>query len=494
MKLKMQWTCLRSTLLILSLLLAVESNQAADRNGTSNKSVTGAVVAKEKTPNIVIVFADDQGYGDLGCFGAKGYKTPNIDRLASQGMKFTNFYVAQAVCGASRAALVTGCYPNRIGIFGAPGPSSKYGIHSNEMTFAELVRQKGYKTALYGKWHLGYQKKFLPMQHGFDEYYGLPYSNDMWPYHPTSKAFPDLPLIQGNKIINAKVTPEDQTHLTKDYTRKAVDFIQRNKENPFLLYVAHAMPHVPLFCSKEFMNSSQQGRYGDVIQEIDWGVGEIMKALEKNGIADNTLVIYTSDNGPWLSYGNHAGSAGPLREGKGTAWEGGVREPCVMRWPKVIPAGSVCDQLAATIDIFPTIAEITGAKMSKNRIDGKSILPLMKAAPNATTPHEAYFYYYGRGLRAVRSGDWKLVFPHSYRTLVAEGGKDGIPSAYRQQKCGLELYDLKSDIGETTDVSAEHPEVVKRLQAYAQQIRAELGDQFQKQEGNATREPGRVKP
>ena len=443
-------------------------------------------------PNIVIVFADDQGYGDLGCFGAKGFKTPNIDRLAQQGMKLTDFYVAQAVCGASRAALMTGCYPNRIGILGAPSHATRFGISDQEMTLAELVKQKGYKTAVYGKWHLGHQKKFLPLQHGFDEYYGLPYSNDMWPYHPTSKAFPDLPLIEQNSVINPAVSPEDQKKLTQDYTDRAVGFIQRNKDNPFLLYVAHAMPHVPLFGSERFAGSSSQGRYGDVIQEIDWGVGEIMKALDENGIAKNTLVIYTSDNGPWLSYGNHAGSAGPLREGKGTAWEGGMREPCVIRWPAVIPAGTTCSELAATIDIVPTVAEIIGAELPQHKIDGKSVLPLLKGDPQAKSPHEAYFYFYNRGLRAVRSGQWKLVFPHSYRSLHGPAGTDGRPSQYKQLQCGLELYHLKKDIGESLDVAGENPEVVKRLQSLADGIRRELGDQLRKQKGSQNRNPGKI--
>lgn len=457
-----------------------------------NKPTNRQKFNSQELPNIVIIFTDDQGYGDVGCFGAKGFRTPNLDLLARQGMKFTNFYVAQAVCGASRAALMTGCYPNRIGIFGAPSHASKYGIHENEMTFAELVKQKNYKTAIYGKWHLGYQKKFLPMQHGFDDYYGLPYSNDMWPYHPTSKAFPDLPLIEKNEVINPKVTPDDQKQLTRSYTERAVKFINQNKDQPFLLYLAHSMPHVPLFCTDRFMNSSEQGRYGDIIQEVDWSVGQIMKALDQNSIADNTLVIFTSDNGPWLSYGNHAGTAGPLREGKGTAWEGGVREPCIMRWPKVIKPDSTCHELAATIDVVPTIAEIIGGQLPKHPIDGKSILPLLRGDQGARTPHEAFFYYYGRGLKAVRSGDWKLVFPHTYRSLAGQPGKDGLPSKYKQLKCGLELYNLKDDIGETTDVAQQHPDVVKKLQRYANEIRNELGDQHRKIKGKGLRESGRV--
>ena len=475
-----QFSRLLCTCLLICLTVGLTGRDLAAKSGMA------------ELPNFVIIFTDDQGYGDVGCYGAKGFKTPHLDQLAREGVRFTDFYVAQAVCGASRAALLTGCYPNRIGIFGAPSHATKYGIHQGEMTFAELVKQKGYRTAMYGKWHLGYQKKFLPLQHGFDDYYGLPYSNDMWPYHPTSKAFPDLPLIEKNEVINPKVTPRDQTVLTRSYTERAVNFIDGNSDQRFLLYVAHSMPHVPLFGDDKFKNSSRQGRYGDIIQEIDWSVGEIMKALQRNGIDENTFVIFTSDNGPWLSYGNHAGSAGPLREGKGTAWEGGVREPCIMKWPKVIPPNSVCRELAATIDVVPTIAEIIDGKLPQHKIDGKSILPLLRGDKDAKSPHEAYFYYYGRGLKAVRSGDWKLVFPHSYRTLADAPGKDGFPSKYKQVRCGLELYNLKTDIGEREDVSAKNPQIVKQLQRFASQIRMELGDQHTGVRGNLTRDSGWV--
>ncbi|MEQ8787726.1 MAG: sulfatase [Pirellulaceae bacterium] len=455
-------------------------------------TAAGQIWAAETTrpPNIVIVFADDLGYADVGCFGAAGYETPHIDRLASEGVKFTNFYVAQAVCGASRAALLTGCYPNRIGMLGAPSHRSNHGIADEELLLSELVKQQGYATAIFGKWHLGHHRPFLPLQHGFDEYFGLPYSNDMWPYHPTSKAFPDLPMFEGNKIVNPKVTPEDQTHLTTWYTEHAVDFIDRNKDRPFLLYVAHSMPHVPLFVSDKFDGKTKRGLFGDVISEIDWGVGQILAALEKHGIDDDTLVMFTSDNGPWLSYGDHAGSAGPLREGKGTAWEGGVREPCAMRWPGKIQPGTVCNEVAATIDIVPTVAALTGAKLSENTIDGKNIWPLMAGERGARSPHDAYFYFWGRELHAVRRGKWKLHFPHEYRSLAGEPGRDGLPGPYEQMKCGLELYDLKRDVGEQHDLAAEHPEVVKQLTALADKKRAELGDSLTGAAGNGLRTPG----
>ncbi|MGZ8940387.1 MAG: sulfatase family protein, partial [Limisphaerales bacterium] len=367
-------------------------------------------------PNVVLIYADDLGYADIGAFGATNIATPNLNRLAREGRKFTSFYVAQPVCSASRAALLTGCYPNRVGISGALGPKSKVGINKEEMTLAELVKQQRYATAIFGKWHLGHHPEFLPTRHGFDEYYGLPYSNDMWPQHPEAKAgtYPDLPLIGGE--LTLELNP-DQTQLTKDYTKRATKFIERNKERPFFLYLAHSMPHVPLYASEDFRGKSRAGLYGDVIEEIDWSVGEVMRALEEHALAENTLVIFTSDNGPWLSYGNHSGTAGELREGKGTVWEGGVRVPCIMRWPGRIPANTACDEPAMTIDLFPTIAALVGAELPEHRIDGKNIWPLIEGARGAKSPQEGYFFYYNANdLLAVRSGEWKLVVPHEYRT------------------------------------------------------------------------------
>jgi len=453
-------------------------------------AASGLGLFAAEQPNLVIIFTDDQGYSDVGCFGAKGFETPNLDRMAGEGMRFTNFYVAQAVCGASRAALLTGCYSNRIGMLGAPSHRSKHGINKAETLIPELLKDRGYATAMYGKWHLGFQEKFLPMQHGFDDYFGLPYSNDMWPNHPTAGAnSPPLPLIERNKTIAHN---PDQTQLTTWYTERAVSFIDANKAGPFFLYVAHSMPHVPLFVSDKYQGKSEQGMYGDVISEIDWSVGQILGALKRNGIDDDTLVIFTSDNGPWLSYGNHGGSARPLREGKGTAWEGGVREPCIMRWPGKIPAGKVCHELAATIDVLPTIAQLADAPLPERKIDGKSIWNLMAGEPGAKTPHDAYYYYWGGALHAVRSGKWKLHFPHPYRSITGTPGKDGRPNGYSQKKCGLELYDLEGDIGEATDVAAENPSVVTRLQKLADEIRSELGDTLTKKKGSENRQPGRI--
>lgn len=305
-----------------------------------------------KLPNIVLIFIDDMGYGDVGCFGATQYNTPNIDKLASTGMRFTNFYVAQAVSSASRAGLMTGCYSNRVGISGALGPNSSIGINADEELIPELLSPRGYRNAIVGKWHLGDHHQFLPLQNGFQEYFGLPYSNDMWPVnydgsqvtpenHQRPGNYPVLPLIRGNEKIREIITLEDQAKLTTLYTEYAIDFINRNKKNPFFLYLAHSMTHVPLAVSDKFKGKSKQGLFGDVVMEIDWSVGEIMKALQKNGLTENTLVIFTSDNGPWLNFGNHAGSAGGLREGKGCSWEGGQRVPCIMSWPAKIPLGAI---------------------------------------------------------------------------------------------------------------------------------------------------------
>jgi len=461
--------------------------------------VVSPLHAESRLPNIVIIFTDDQGYADVGVFGAKGFVTPNLDRLAVEGRKFTNFHVAQPVCSASRAALLTGCYSNRIGIHGALGPAATHGIAAGEMTLAELVKEKGYATGMVGKWHLGRPAQFLPTHHGFDEYFGLPYSNDMWPLHPEAKAgtYPPLPLIEGDHVLKEELTHEDQAQLTTQYTERAVRFIDKNKDRPFFLYVAHNMPHVPLHVSDKFKGKSARGLYGDVIEEIDWSVGEILAALKRNGVEENTWVIFTSDNGPWLSYGDHAGSAAPFREGNGTNWEGGTREPCLMRWPGKIPAGSTCDTMLMTIDLFPTIAKLIGAELPKHKIDGLDVWPIIAGEHGAKNPHDAYFFYYENNqLQAVMSGDgrWKLQLPHTWRTLGERiGGRDGIPAKYEQREIAQpELYDLQNDPGEMADVAAQNPEIVKRLEALAEQARADLGDALTNHQGTGVREAGRV--
>jgi arylsulfatase A len=452
------------------------------------------VEAAERLPNFVIIYIDDMGYADIGPFGAEGYQTPNLDRMAKEGRVFTDFYVTQAVCSASRAGLMTGCYNVRVGILGALNHRANYGINADEMTLAEVVKQKGYAAAVYGKWHLGHHPKFLPTNNGFDEYFGLPYSNDMWPFHPTAgRNYPDLPLIEGTRVVDAQVTHEDQEQLTSWYTEHAVDFINRNKDRPFLLYVPHSMVHVPLHVSDKFRGKTARGLFGDVVEEIDWSVGQILDTLRKHKLEEHTMVVFISDNGPWLSYGDHAGSARPLREGKGTMFDGGCREPTVMWWPGTIPAGTVSKEPAMTIDVLPTIAQLIGAKLPKHTIDGKSIWPLISGEPGAKTPHEAYYFYWGRALQAVRMGRWKLHFPHSYRTLAGRpGGTGGMPAPYEQAKIGLALFDLESDVGETTDVANQHPDVVEKIKRLADKMRAELGDSATKQKGSGVRQPGRL--
>jgi arylsulfatase A-like enzyme len=445
-------------------------------------------IKADRPPNFVFVYADDAGWADLGCYGNKTIRTPNLDRMAQEGVRCTDFYVAQAVCSASRTSLLTGCYPNRLGILGALNPSSKVGISDDEQTLAQVLKPRGYATAVYGKWHLGYQPKFLPTRHGFDDYYGLPYSNDMWPKNPNAK-FPDLPLIEGEKTVEAN---PDQTKLTTAYTEHAVKFIEKHKDEPFFLYVPHTMPHVPLAASDKFKGKSKQGLYGDVIEEIDWSVGEILAALAKNGLDEKTLVMFSSDNGPWLSYGDHAGSADGLREGKMTTFEGGVREPFVARWPGKIPPKSVCREPMMTIDVLPTLAKLAGAELPKHKIDGLDAWPLLAGEPNAKSPHEAFYFYWDRGLQAVRSGKWKLHFPHEYRTLKGKPGSGGEAGPYETAKIELSLFDLEDDPGETKNVADANPEVVERLKKLAEAAREDLGDSATKQEGKGVRQPGKA--
>jgi len=463
----------------------------------------------QRPPNIVVVLTDDLGYGDVGCFGAQGFETPHLDRMAAEGTRFTNFHVAQAVCSASRASLLTGCYPNRIGIRGALGPNAKTGLDAGEQTIAEVLKTKGYACGIFGKWHLGHHRPFLPLQHGFDEYLGLPYSNDMWPVDydgraisaekPGSKPwklkYPPLPLIDGNEKCDEIGTLADQATLTTRYTERAVSFIRRHKQHPFFLYVPHSMPHVPLGVSQKFEGKSEQGRYGDVIMEIDWSVGRILETLRECGLNDNTLVVFTSDNGPWLNYGNHAGSTGGLREGKGTSWEGGKRVPCIMRWPGVIPAGAACSALAATLDLLPTFAGIAAAELPAHKIDGVDIVAALRGEAGAR-PREHFFFYYPQGgphdqLQAVTDGRWKLHFPHAYRSYEGvEPGNDGRPGPTAKGETGLALYDLENDVNELHDVKAEFPEVLQRLEALGEKAREDLGDKDRA--GNGVRPPGKV--
>jgi arylsulfatase A len=445
------------------------------------------LVAGETPPNVVLVFTDDQGYGDAACYGAR-YATPHIDRLAREGTRFTHVRVAQAVCSASRAALLTGCYPNRIGFSGALAPKARIGLAENELTMAEMLKARGYATAAFGKWHLGDHPRFLPTRHGFDTWYGLPYSNDMWPLHPTTR-FPDLPLMEGERVL--ELNP-DQSRLTRAYTARAVSFIEAHHDRPFFLYLAHSMPHVPLFASPGASGRSGAGLYGDVIGEIDWSLGEVLATLDRLGLADDTLVIFTSDNGPWLSYGDHAGSSGGLREGKGCSFEGGIRVPCLMRLPGRIPAGRVCDEALMTIDVLPTLARLCGGVLPPHPIDGKDVWPVIAGEPGATNPHEGYAVYYNRNdLQAVISGTWKLVLPHRFRSLTGMPGNGGRPGGYSMVDAPQALYDLANDPAETTDVAAQHPTVMERLLALAERFRADLGDDLTKRTATGVRPIGR---
>ena len=456
-------------------------------------ALTTSAMAADYT-NIVLINLDDVGYGDFSFNGAYGYKTPNIDHMAAEGMRFTHFLAGQPISGASRAGLLTGCYPNRIGFSGAPGPNSNYGIHAEEMTMGELLKQKGYATAIFGKWHLGDSHQFLPLQNGFDEYYGLPYSNDMWPFHPQQGDwfnFPDLPTFDGNEVVGYNT---DQTRLTTDYTTRSVNFIKKHKNQPFFLYLAHNMPHVPLAVSDKFKGKSEQGLFGDVMMEIDWSVGEVLKALEKSGAASNTIVVLTSDNGPWINYGDHAGSTGGLREGKGTTFEGGQRVPCIVWWPGTTPAGTICNQLASSIDLLPTFAEIAGTPLPAKQIDGVSIRSLFEGVPDAAPRTSFLFYYRKNSLEAVRDGRYKLVFAHPGRSYEAfPPGNGGRPGKVAEgHEFPLALYDMRRDPGERYDVQSQHPEVVEELMRIADAAREDLGDDLRGMPGRNRRPAGRA--
>lgn len=412
--------------------------------------------AAARLPNFIIIFTDDQGYQDLGCFGSPDIKTPRIDRMAAEGMKLTDFHVAAPVCTPSRAALMTGCYPQRVSLPNVLGPTAKVGINSDEVTLAELLRECGYATMCVGKWHLGHLPPFLPTRHGFDTYFGIPYSNDMKP----------TPLMRNEEVIEE---PAVQATLTERYTDEAIKFITDNKDRPFFLYLPHTMPHVPLHVSERFAGKSARGLYGDVIECIDWSTGQILDTLAKLGLDDNTLVIYTSDNGPWLSQGKNGGSALPLRAGKTTTYEGGMRVPCIARWPGRIPAGKVCSELVTAMDILPTFTKLAGTQPPQDRIiDGKDVWALLAGVEGAKTPHEVFFYYRSYNLEAVRSGKWKLRLPTT------------------------ELYDLEADISEQKNLAAENPEVVKRLEQLADQCREDLGDAAKKMAGKNRRPCGSV--
>lgn len=417
--------------------------------------LAACVVAQEKQPNFVLIFTDDQGYQDVGCYGSPDIATPNLDRMAREGMRFTDFYSGAPVCSASRAALLTGSYCDRVGVTGVFFPNRKrQGLHPDEQTVAEVLKGAGYATACIGKWHLGDEPHFLPTRQGFDRYFGIPYSNDMR-IKRDGKSGP--PLMRDTEIVEH---PANQATLTQRYTREAVQFLEQNKERPFFLYLPHTMPHIPLFASEDFRGKSKRGLYGDTIEEIDWSVGQILATLKRLGLDDNTLVIFTSDNGPWLSMKKNGGSAKPLRDGKFTTFEGGMRVPCLMRWPGRIPAGKTCREVCSVIDVLPTFTALAGAGRDETRkIDGHDITPLLEARDGAKSPHEALFLR----MDAVRAGDWKLMLK-ARTTLGPPAGK--LPL----------LFNLRDDVSESKNVAAEHPEVVARLKKLIQQHRRDIRD------------------
>jgi arylsulfatase A-like enzyme len=460
--------------------------------------------AASEPPNLVLIYCDDMGWGDAPGFALAGHEPPaytrampHLARLAREGAVFRHYYSAQPVCSASRAAILTGCYPNRIGIHGALFPDAKHGIASEERTLAELLSDRGYATGIFGKWHLGHLDAFNPTRHGFEEYYGIPYSNDMWP--PRFKRdFPPLPLMDGLTVAEHVSTLDDQGLLTRKLTERAVRFIHASAaaRRPFFAYIPHPQPHAPIAVSPEFSPATRRELYGAVMREIDWSVGEVLRALDETGAADNTIVIFTSDNGPWLSFGSDAGSSGGLREGKGTTFEGGVREPCFVRWPGRVPAGAVSDVPWMAIDLLPTMAAITGAPApaADRPIDGRDARAIWTCEAGAKPTHEAFwFYYHTNHLEGVRMGRWKLSLPRTSRTLDGKpGGVDGGETAYVEKAVPLALYDLEADPRESTDVSAQHPEVMAAIMAHVEAARADLGDALVKREGTGRRAPGRV--
>jgi arylsulfatase A-like enzyme len=450
----------------------------------------------DRPPNVVIILTDDQGYEDVGVYGAQGFDTPHLDGLAAGGMRFSQFYVAESTCSPSRAALLTGSYPIRVGLPNILPPRSTIGLNPDEVTLAELLKGQGYATAAVGKWHLGDHPRFLPTNHGFDSYFGLPYSNDYSPDprnnpREATRGYPMLPLLRDTTIVERE---PDQATLTRRYTDEAVAFIEAHRDRPFFLYLAHSFPHVPLYVSDSFKGTTERGLYGDVIREIDWSVGRVMDTLQRLGLGEQTLVFFTSDNGPWLAYGDHGGSAGPLREGKATTFEGGHRVPAIAHWPDRIPADSVSDELVTAMDLLPTIARLAGAEVPKDRvIDGRDIWPILSGQPGASSPHEKFFYFFAGQLQAVRSGKWKLHIPHRYVTLTGgEAGSGGAKGRTAEARIELALFDLERDVGETTNVIDEHPKVVPGLLTFIKQGRAELGDRLIDTPGSGAREPGRV--
>lgn len=444
-------------------------------------------------PNFIVILADDLGYADLGCFGAVDMDTPCLDRMASEGMRLIDFHVSAPTCTASRASLLTGCYPVRIGMGDAIAPradgtispsrvlwpNSPYGLNPNEVTIAEVVKEVGYATGVIGKWHVGDRPEFNPTRQGFDEFFGVLYSNDMEPYV----------YYRGMEPLDESI---DRDRQTQRYTSEALDFIRRRKDEPFFLYVAHTMPHVPLAASEAFRGKSKRGLYGDAVSEVDWSVGQILDELRKLKLDRRTLVIFSSDNGGWLARGEDGGLNTPLRGGKGCTYEGGMCVPAIAWQPSVVPDGAVCDELTSTMDLLPTLAAMAGGTPPGDRkIDGHDISPLLRGQPGAKSPWKKFFFYFGNELHGVRSGKWKLraknmlknenIYNRKWRE--SDIGKIAIPAA---------LYDLSRDPAEQKSVLRQHPKVAARLKRYMDEARADLGDSLQGMAPRGDRPVGKV--
>jgi arylsulfatase A-like enzyme len=440
----------------------------------------------KRPPNVVIILTDDQGYADLGCYGSFKIKTPRIDRMAAEGTRFTDFYAPAPVCTPTRAGLLTGCHPQRLSLMQIPNqkpngdtghvmyPLSRYGLNPDEVTIAEVLKARGYVTGMIGKWHLGDMPEFNPTRQGFDSFFGTPYSNDMKP----------AVLLRGEKVVE---DPMDQDSLIDRYTDEAVGFINSNKDKPFFLYFAHNMPHRPLHVAKRFKGKSERGLYGDAILAVDWSVGRVLDTLKEAGVDNDTLVVFTSDNGPWLYIGENGGSAFPLRGGKGTTFEGGMRIPFIARWPGHVPAGTTCREPLSHLDLLPTIAALTGAKRPERKIDGADVSPILLGQPNAKNPHEALFYYSNGNLLAVRAGRWK----YKDQTTLQDETEYG---KYEQSEAKIPpaLYDLELDPTEQKNVANNHSDIVERMKKLMQAERQELGDRRLGIEGKGVRPRGEV--
>lgn len=445
---------------------------------TLGVSIADAAPTRDGKPNVIVIFTDDQGYNDLGCFGSPNIKTPNVDRLAAEGRRYTSFYSACSVCSPSRAALLTGCYPKRVGLHQhVLFPQSKTGLHPDEVTIADHLKSAGYATACVGKWHLGHHKETLPTSNGFDSYYGIPYSNDMnhpdnkrktkmrsdelWKDQSTAVTGWNTPLVQNEEIIEL---PVDQRTITRRYTDRAIEFITENKDQPFFLYLPHSMPHIPLYVPEDVYDADPQNAYKCVIEHIDAEVGRLVDTVRELGLAEDTVIIYTSDNGPWLQFKNHGGSAFPLRAGKGTTFEGGQRVPCVMWAPGRIPAGTSTNAFATNMDLLPTIAAVTGTPLTSDRqVDGVDLTPTFTSDDS---PRKEFVYYSAHGaLEGIRMGDWKYM----RKVPRALKNKKGTP-----QKPQIFLFNLADDLEEQTNLASDDPERVKQMQARMEELDREI--------------------